>query len=142
MLRSALTEDMALDNWRRVRNLFGWFGWAESDEALLRRIARLARDAPHSALKRAQLGHRQGAGRLRRSSARKLVGPLLGVELGAHDELVARSAARVPTSLRAASDEALRQLAEHWVDYLCRDRDDPPASDHALCRSQRRDLSH
>lgn len=124
----------AKQNWRRVRELFVWLGCSESDEALLRRIARYAPDAPRSALKRAQLGHPQGAGRLRRNSARRLVGPLLGVELGAHDELLARFTPRGGAEWRDVSDESLRALAEHWVDYLCRDRPDPPCADRQPLR--------
>jgi hypothetical protein len=126
---------LANDNWNRVCALWAWLGRSETDNRLLRLLSRHAPLAPISALKRAQLGDRRGAGRLRDASARALVGPLLGVrfdvaveEAKPVREYDGPASSDVRAQLRLLSAKQRLDLAEHWIDYLRRERDDAPTA--------------
>lgn len=129
--RRTLSE-RAIANWRRVRDFFAFLGRTDHDLRLLTLIARAAPGAPCVSLGRARLGHRQGAGRMRRASAQCLVGPFLGVEYGSGGRVrrLARCAGAVTQGWRerliGLSDDALFALADQWVDYLCGQRSGPP----------------
>jgi hypothetical protein len=128
-------RSLPTDNWERVCALWAWLGRTERDSRLLRLLTRHAPLAPISALKRAQLGDRRGAGKLRARSARALVGPLLGVRFDVPADEADRlreydgpAASEVRAQLRALSEKQRLDLAEEWVDYLRRERADPPSA--------------
>jgi hypothetical protein len=125
---------LSKDNWNRVCALWAWLGRTETDSRLLRLLARHAPLAPISALKRAQRGDRRGAGKLRGGSAQALVGPLLGVRFDVPadaDRLRdydGPASSEVRAQLRSLSAKQRLDLAEHWVDYLRREREDAPSA--------------
>lgn len=124
----------ALENWARVRSLFRWTGRNESDRIIWRLLKRYTVGAPLAALRRAALGHPQGAGRLRRKSAEAIVAPLLAVPYPGNERCTLWDAKRetpIPRAFRehllGLTEHARYDLAEHWVEFLRRERDDPPA---------------
>jgi hypothetical protein len=123
----------ALENWQRVRALWTWTGRRDGDAMILRLLARYTVGAPLTALQRAMLGHRQGAGILRRKSAEAIVAPLLALPYPGQE----RSALRLPSyegpapraflnHLRSLTEDQHFELAECWVAYLRRSRADAP----------------
>jgi hypothetical protein len=126
-------HDHALENWKRVRRLWSWMGRSDGDAMILRLLARYTAGAPLSALQRALLGHRQGAGVLRRKSAEAIVAPLLALPYPGQE----RSSLRLSSyegpapraflsHLRGLTEDQHFELAECWVAYLRRSRDDAP----------------
>jgi hypothetical protein len=130
-----LKRTLALANWQRVRSFWLWTGRTDDDKRILKLLSRYAPEAPINALRRAQLGHPHGGGQMRPGGARALVGAVLGIRyIGPHHHAarVEEFSGLTPSDLRAYL-RALREfehldLAEHWLDYLRRERDDRPAA--------------
>lgn len=126
-------HEYALENWKRVRTLWYWMGRQEPDTQILRLLERYTVGAPLSALQRAMHGHRQGAGVLRRKSAEAIVAPLLAlpypgqerakIRLGSYEGPAPRA---LLNHLRGLGDDQHFELAEAWVAYLRRARDEAP----------------
>jgi hypothetical protein len=145
--RQAFKRALAYENWRRIETFWSWTGRNERDKRLLRVLTRYAPEAPSKALQRAQLGHPQGGGQLRRSSACAIVGPVFGVRYEGVTQRalrIADYAGPAPEALRAhlqtLHEDRQLDLAENWIDYLRHEQDQPPEpwQPEAACEVERK----